>query len=57
MCLCPTITKKHILEACYIIISRPNKTKVCKFNLSYLNDMSKFLYFRLVTETKIVIGR
>ena len=55
MCLYPNITKKRILEACYSMISRPNKTKVCKHDLLYLNDLSKFLYFRLVTKTKIVI--
>ena len=37
------------------IISRPNKTKLCKQNLSYFNHLSKYLYLRLVTETKVVI--
>ena len=55
MRFCPTITKKRVLETCYSMISRPKKTKLCKHNLSSFNHLSKYLYFRLVTETKIVI--
>ena len=35
-------SKKRMLETCYRRISRPNKTKVCKLNLSYLYDFSKY---------------
>ena len=38
MCLSSTIIKKRILETCYSMISRPNKTKGCKLNFSYLNN-------------------
>ena len=55
MRLCPTLILKRVFENFYSMIRRQNKTKVCKHNLSYLNDFSKFLYLRLVTETKIVI--
>ena len=40
--LCWTIIIKGLLETCYSMISRPNKTRGCKLNLSYLNNLSKF---------------
>ena len=51
MCLCSTIIIKGILGNCYSMIHRQNKIKVCKLNLQYLTNLSKFYSIFSISDT------